>query len=312
MREIKTVALIGLGAIGSFIATKLVGVLGEDLRIVADGERKERIEKDGIIMNGERYDFHVVRPDEKMEPADLVIIITKIMGLKAAIKDVKNQIGENTIIMAPLNGVEAEDIVAKEYGYERILYSLARVSVVMKGNVANYGGDIAFLEFGEKHNEVGHYSKRVIEVKDLFEKAELHYIIQKDMIRALWLKYMCNVGENQCAALLGVPFGAWSGVSEHADAVRIMLMKEVVAIANAKGIDLTEEDILSQNEKLKKIPYANKPSTLQDIEAGRKTEVDMFSGTIIRYGKELNIPTPVNEVAYHGIKVLEEKNAGII
>ena len=52
MREIKTVALIGLGAIGSFLASNLHGVLGENLRIVAGGARKERLERDGIVVNG--------------------------------------------------------------------------------------------------------------------------------------------------------------------------------------------------------------------------------------------------------------------
>ena len=89
-------------------------------------------------------------------------------------------------------------------------------------------------------------------------------------------------------------------------------MREVVAIANKKGIALSEDDIIAQRKLFPKIPYENKPSTLQDIEAGRKTEVDIFAGTVIRMGKEVGVETPLNEFFYHGIRVLEEKNEGVI
>ena len=68
MREIKTVALIGLGAIGSFLASNLQRVLGENLRIVAGGARKERLERDGIVVNGVPFHFRVVAPEE--DPQD--------------------------------------------------------------------------------------------------------------------------------------------------------------------------------------------------------------------------------------------------
>ncbi|MBT9779510.1 2-dehydropantoate 2-reductase [Clostridium sp. MCC353] len=310
MRTIKTAALIGLGAIGSYLAGNLSKVMGDDLRIIAGGSRKERIERDGIVINGEPYHFHVVSPEEETGYADLAIVITKFTGIREALKDMKNQIGPDTVIMAPLNGVESEEAAAEEYGWDRVIYSLARVSVVMKGNQVSYNPKVAHMEFGEKTNQT--ISERVQAVKDLFESAGIESWIPEDMERAIWMKYMCNVSENQTAAVLGIPFGAWSGVSDHATAVREMVMREVVAVAQKKGIDLSEEDIRKQKEVLKKMPYQNKPSTLQDIESGRKTEVDMFAGTMVRLGKELGVPTPLNSFLYHAIHVLEEKNEGII
>ena len=310
MRKVKTVALIGLGAIGSYIAGNLSKVMGDDLRIIAGGSRKERLERDGIVINGEPYHFHVVSPEEENGFADLAVIITKFTGIKEALKDIKNQIGPDTIIMAPLNGVESEEAVAEEYEWDRVIYSLARVSVVMKGNQVSYNPKVAHLEFGEKTNET--ISERVQAVKALFESAGIESWIPEDMERAIWIKYMCNVSENQTAAVLGIPFGAWSGVSEHATEIREMVMREVVAVAQKKGIDLSEKDIQNQREVIKRLPYQNKPSTLQDIESGRKTEVDMFAGTMVRLGRETGVPTPLNEFLYHAIHVLEEKNDGII
>ena len=310
MGEIKTVALIGLGGIGGYLASNLQRVIGkENLRIIAGGARKERIEKNGLIVNGEPMLFHVVAPEEETGYADLVIIITKSLSLREAVLQVKNQVGPNTIIMSPLNGIESEDIVAETYGYERILYSLARVSVtVTNQNELHFNPSFAHMEFGEKINEID--SERVVAVKTLFENAGIKSIIQKDMIFALWHKFMCNVAENQIAAILGIPFGAWH-CDEHANHLREMAMREVIAIANKKGIPLGEQDMVEQGERLKKINKDGRPSTLQDIEAGRKTEVDMFAGTVMRLGKEVGVATPVNEFMYHAIKVLEDKNDGI-
>ncbi|MDO5575229.1 MAG: 2-dehydropantoate 2-reductase [bacterium] len=310
MQEIKTVALIGLGGIGGYLASNLQKVTGkENLRIIAGGARKERIEKNGLIVNGEPVSFHVVAPEEETGYADLVIIITKSLGLREAVLQVKNQVGPDTIIMSPLNGIESEDIVAEVYGYERILYSLARVSVtVTNQNELHFNPGFAHMEFGEKTNET--YSERVLAVKTLFESAGIKSVIQKDMIFAIWHKFMCNVAENQTAAILGIPFGAWH-CDEHANHLREMAMREVIAIANKKGIPLGEQDMVEQGERLKKINKDGRPSTLQDIEAGRKTEVDMFAGTVMRLGKEVSVETPVNEFMYHAIKVLEDKNDGV-
>ena len=300
-------ALIGLGAIGSYLASHLQTVLGDNLRIIAGGARKERLERNGVVVNGKRLHFHVVDPQEDCggDYPQLAIIITKFSGLPQAIKDIKNQIGPHTIIMAPLNGVEKEEIVAASYGWENLLYSLARVSVVMRDGKVTFSDASAQMEFGEKHNET--LSPRVQAVKALFESAGIKSVVPEDMERAIWLKYMCNVSENQSAAVLGIPFGAWN-VSDDANWIREALVREVAAVAAKKGIRITEEDIEEQGKRLKNVPAANKPSTLQDLEAGRKTEVDMFAGTMMRLGKEYGVPTPYNELFYHAIRVLEQKN----
>ena len=309
MKNIKKTALIGMGAIGSFLAGNLAPVLGEDLRIIADGKRKERLERDGMVINGTPCYFHVVSPEEDTGYADLAIIITKFTGLKQALEDMRKQIGPDTVIMSPLNGVESEAVVASVYGWERQIYSLARVSVVRNGNQVSYDPKAAHVEFGEKTNET--ISERVQAVRDLFERSGIESWVPKDMVRAIWLKYMSNVGENQTAAVLGIPFGAWE-VSEHAIRAKEMVMCEVVAVAQKKGINLTDQDVARHREVKKKAPYHNKPSTLQDLEAGRQTEVEMFAGTMVRMGREEGVPTPLNEFLYHAIRVLEEKNEGMI
>ena len=103
---IEKITLIGLGAMGCFFAPRWYECYGENLRVLANGERKKRLETEGVWVNGIRYIFPVMDTDVK-EPADLIIIATKDTGLEQALADIKNQVGEHTIIMAVLNGVES-------------------------------------------------------------------------------------------------------------------------------------------------------------------------------------------------------------
>lgn len=310
MKHIETVSIIGLGAIGSYLAGGINNILGDRLRVVADGERYLRIKTEGRIINGKQHYFNVVTPDYKEEPSDLVIIITKFGQLRQAAMAVKNQIGPDTIIMCPLNGVESEDIVAEIYPDNHLLYSLARVASTRRGNEITYSEKFAYIEFGEKTNdpEKG-YSPQVSMVSELFTKAGIDHKIPQDMILSMWNKFMCNCSENQSSAVLGIPFGAWHN-NVHANYIREAIMKEVIAVANAKGIPLSLDMLPKQHQLLLNVAATARTSTLQDIENGRKTEVEMFSGAIIRMGKELGVPTPINEIFYHAIKTLEDKNSG--
>ncbi len=307
--KIKKVTLIGLGSMGAFFAPRLETYLGRgNFRVLAEGNRKERIESKGVTINGVNHRFNVITPEAIDDPVDLIIIAVKDNGLCKAIQDIKNQVGQATQILCVMNGIDSEERIAAVYGWEHVLYSYMRVSIAMKEGVANFDPEWGKVHFGEAKNDA--ISERVEAVKILFESSKIKYNIDPDMIRGMWFKFMCNIGENQTCALLGVPFGAFHQ-SEHANVIRRKAMWEVVRIANRLGIDLGQEDIDQQEETVKKIPFPNKPSTLQDLENGRITEIDMFAGKVVKLGEELGIETPLNWLFYHGIKVLEEKNVEI-
>lgn len=303
--KIKKISLIGLGAMGSFFAPRLEKAYGEGFRIIADGERKKRLETEGVTINGVNYRFPVITPQTEGDKADLILIGVKGYALEQAIQDIRNQVGEHTLILSLLNGVDSEEKLEAVYGEEHVLYAFMRMSIVMKDGKADFDPYWGKIHFGEKINQ--EYSERVLRVKEVFDCADIPYEIEKDMRKGIWFKYMCNIGENLTCALLGIPFGVYRN-NEDANWLRRNAMREVAAIAQRKGIDIGEKEIALQEETVKTIPYENKLSTLQDLEAGKRTEIEMFAGTVIRMGRELGVPTPINEVLYHGIRVLEEKN----
>ena len=116
---------------------------------------------------------------------------------------------------------------------------------------------------------------------------------------------MCN---NLPQAILGAGVGCYRD-SVHMKKISDKLKEELEAIALAKGIDMSKVENTSTQRSA--VPPSARYSTLQDLDAGRQTEIEMFSGALIRMGKELGIPTPYNEYTYHMIKALEEKNEGV-
>lgn len=306
MKEIKTVALIGLGAIGAYFANSIQPHLGDDLRIIAGGDRKKRLEDEGLVINGTQMFFNIVSPKEDTGPADLAIITPKFGNLREALEDIRCQIGPDTAVLVPLNGVESEDVAASYYG-DRVLYSLMRVSSVKDKNRVTFNPATSHVEFGEKTNDPDSLSETVIRIRDFFDSVGIKSVIRDDMELAIWEKYVCNVSENQVSALMKIPFGAW-GNNADANAMRVMVADEVIRIARRKGIMISEDYAVNHIDFLKKLPPENMSSTLQDILAGRKTEVEMFAGTVIRLGKETGIDTPLNEFLYHAIKLLEEQS----
>lgn len=306
---IRKITLIGLGAMGSFFAPRLQACYGEDFRVLANDERKKRLETEGIRINDVQYFFPII-DSENSEPADLIIIATKDTGLEQALEDIRNQVDEHTIIMAVLNGVESEEKTAAVYGWSHVIYSLMRVSVVMQNHQTHYDPKGGKVHFGDKEGQGSGESfipsERVAAVAEVFSRADIPYQIEEDVLFSMWWKFMANVGENLTCALLKLPFGGFR-YSEDANWLRHAAMKEVAAIANAKGIMIGEKEMKAQDYVVNHVGANNKPSTLQDLENHRKTEIEMFSGMVCRMGKELGIPTPVNEIFYHSIRALEDK-----
>ena len=309
VKKINNVAMIGIGSVGGFIASRLFKVLGPDnFRIIADDDLRQQIERDGFIINGERIDFPIVSSDEQVEPADLVLIAVKHTHLDGVIEQIANQVGPHTTIMSLLNGVDSEDKVAARYGEAPVLHSFMRITAGMVGNVVDYKPDAGVCFFGEK--DKSGLTDRVLAVQELMEKAAIPYRLPEDILHAQWLKFMTNVSENLICAIIGVGYSLLQR-SEHSVALRLAAAREVIAVANKQGIPLCEDDIKQQEEWIVNYDPYKKPSTQQDIEQKRRTEIEMFAGQMVRMGKKYGVPVPVSETMYHIIKLLEQKNEGI-
>ncbi|SFC29445.1 ketopantoate reductase family protein [Butyrivibrio sp. YAB3001] len=302
--EFKKVVIIGAGAVGCYILWGLSQKENIELSVIASGKRKERFERDGFFINDDLFKPVVKTPSEAYG-ADLVIVAVKYNALQSVVSDIKEIVTENTVVMSLMNGVDSEEVIASAIGEKHIVPALIKVASERKENRVFFDPDSTIgIVYGEKD---GKSTERTEALARLFEETGLHYRETDVIWSEIWSKFRLNVGNNQPQAMLGVGVGAYSD-SEHVAAIREGLVKELDAIAEAKEIDISKAD--SSSFRGSKVSKRARYSTLQDLDAGRHTEVDMFSGTLIRMGKELGIPTPYNEITYHMIKALEEKNDG--
>lgn len=301
--EIKSVSIIGLGGLGVLFGHHMSKNMSEkDLRIIADRKRIDKYETEGVYCNGELCKFHYMEPNVSAEPADLVIFAVKYQGLKQAIEDMKNQIGQDTIILSLLNGISSEGIIGETYGTDTIIYSVAQgMDAVKTGNKLVFD-NMGMICFG--HLQGLEISEKVKAVDDFFNKVEIPHIVEKDMNKRLWGKFMLNVGVNQTVAVYEADYGTVCREGE-ARTTMVAAMREVSALSKLAGVHLKEEDLEYWLHVLTTLNPKGKPSMAQDVEAKRYTEVDLFAGTVIELGKKYGIPTPVNKMLYEKVKKIE-------
>ncbi|RJR36479.1 MAG: 2-dehydropantoate 2-reductase, partial [Desulfobacteraceae bacterium] len=288
---------------GAFYGAKLFEMDPRCVSVIAGGERHARLRETGLVVNGKGYDLPLVRPEDASH-SDLILVAVKHHHLPQAILDMRKAVGDRTHILSVMNGIQSEEQIGDVYGMDKVLYAIAiGIDAVREGNVVTCSTQGKIL-FGEPDNSV--LSERVKSLQELFTKAGIVHDTPVDMIRTLWWKFMVNVGMNQVSAILDAPYGVFHR-SEAAQKVTQNAMNEVIAIANAKGINLSKQDAVDFLPILRKMSPEGKTSMVQDIEAKRKTEVEMFGVKVVEMGLEMNIPTPVNSTLVRLIQALEEK-----
>lgn len=302
MVQIKNISLIGLGAIGCAYGSQLLKRHEGTLRVIAEQERAKRYQEKGIFVNDEKYNFTYVNPSEIVEPADLIIVSVKANQLTQAIQDIKNHVGEQTIILSLLNGITSEEAIGNVYGMEKMLYSMCIAIDANRADNHTHFSNLGTIVFGEKENI--NYSKKVKVVKDLFDQTGITYEVPEDMLRSLWYKFMINVGINQCSAVLRGRYGVFQTIDE-AKQLMETTMWEVIHVANKAGVGLTGDDITRWYDVLNQLNPTSRTSMLEDVELGRVTEVDTFAGVICELGKKYGVDTPVNQTLYSIIKANE-------
>ena len=303
--EMKSVAVLGAGAVGSYIIQGLAKKPGITLGVVATGERAKRLGQ-GCKINNEIYHPQVWSPQEAHN-VDLLVVALKYGALPGALEDIKTIAGENTTVISLMNGVDSEDTIASVIGQEKLLYSLIKIASHKEQDeyVFDVESTIGII-LGELQAPFA--SARVKAIEELFAETNIHYRVTEHIREEIWSKFRLNVTNNLPQAILGAGVGCYRD-SQHMKFISKALRRELEAIAAAKGIDIS----LAEKTIAKgcPVPPAARYSTLQDLDAGRHTEIDMFSGALIKMGQELGIPTPYNEYTYHMIKALEEKNDGL-
>lgn len=303
MQEIKTVAIVGLGALGTLFGNLLSKRMEkENLRIIADSGRIARYVQEKVYANGEACDFHYITPEEKTPPADLVLVAVKYLQLDDALKAIQNQVGPHTLILSLLNGITSEGIIGKAYGMDKVVYCVAQgMDAVKVGNRLTYK-NTGKLCFGPING--GPLPEKVQGIANFFSRVGVPFEVDEHMGKRMWGKFMLNVGVNQTVAVFGPDYRAVQQEGPQRDTM-IAAMREVIALSKLEGVNLTEDDLQYWLRVLGTLDPNGKPSMRQDVEAKRYSEVALFSGAVLELAKKHGMDAPVNRMLYESILKIE-------
>jgi 2-dehydropantoate 2-reductase len=260
----------------------------------------DAINKNGLRLTG-LADFvapvHARSNAAEIPECDFGIIAAKTLHTRAAMEATAH-IFKNGAVCSVQNGVGNEEIIA-EFVPRVILGTTFPAGHITEPGVVNQdtGGKTWIGPYGPKPATM----HEVEQLAEAMNRSGMTCLPMEDARGALWTKLIFNSASNAMGALTRLPHGI---ACEQVWPVMFALAQEGIAVSKALGITL-DGDPIALLEYGKKVAYRHKPSMLQDVLAERATEVDALNGGIARIGKELDVPTPLNDAMAVMIKGLE-------
>ena len=284
------VMVLGAGAVGAPLCTRLIQ--GSELYLIMDDKRA--IKYDGLTVNGRHYYIPLAN---KSDIADLIILACKNFDLPNAINCIKEHVGGSTIIVSLLNGVESEELLEKAFPNAHVLYSfITSLSSNRDKNVINcYSENGGVIFIGEKDNRE---SDELNLVTKLFDTCNVTYRLPSDIRKEIWWKFMLNTAFNSLSGALMTTYRKMCDNQALLACAR-MIIKEVILVANAEGVNLTAEDGQRAISTICALHDDGKTSMLQYIENGRMTENKYFSYCVSKLGKKHCINTPICDFLFN-------------
>jgi 2-dehydropantoate 2-reductase len=302
---IRRVCVIGAGVIGSLLAGHLARV-AEVSVLTRRREHADALEAEGLRVSG-RSDVHATvaatsDPDE-LAPFDLGIVATKATGLEDAAAALEGRFPEATM-MTVLNGLGAEEVV-RGHGDWPIISGVTFMSGTRHSDT--------HVEYVlDTPTWLGPYEDtpfdRVREAADLISSSGLKAEALPDLRPAQWSKLIFNATVNSVAALTGLPHDPhFAAEEEETDLGHLVhdLVDEGKAVAAAAGIEL-HEDPWEMNVLATRRGSAHYPSMLEDVEAHRRTEVDLITGALVREARKAGVEVPLHTAMYRLVKAKED------
>ena len=307
------VLVMGAGAVGSAVGGFLgegghcVSLVGRDPHMAAIREQGLRIE--GIwgehLIRGLRT-FTSVQ-EVPREHFDLVLVTTKSYDTREAAKQVLSLLSENSLVISLQNGLGNVETMSEIVGDHRavggrLIFGI-KIPEAGRAEITVYADKVML---GSPSHKVDF--ARLEAIASAFTQAGIPTEATLEIGQFIWGKVFYNCCLNPLSALLEVTYGE---LSEHSETRQIMtsVIEEIFAVAAAKGVALAWRSPPEYQRVLfgRLIPdtYAHQASMLQDVMQGKKTEIDALNGAIARMGEEAGVPTPVNSMLTHLIKVKE-------
>jgi 2-dehydropantoate 2-reductase len=305
-------AIFGTGGVGGYFGGKLAQA-GEDVTFIARGNHLSAIQQAGLSVESIGGDF-VVHPikatdsPQSIGAVDVVILAVKSWRLDDAIIQMKSLVGDNTVIVPLMNGVEHMEALVNAFGWEHLLGGVCRISAFISeaGHIKHVGID-PFISFGEWNGKNG---ERVSKLYDVFKNISgITSQVSENIELAMWEKYLLISAFSGVGAMTRAPVGVFRSIPETRSMFRRAL-EEVVLVANSRGVGLTENSVQSVMDRIDQTQPDTMASMQKDILAGRPSELESQTGALIRMARAADVSAPTHEFIYASLLPMEKKARG--
>jgi 2-dehydropantoate 2-reductase len=302
------IVIYGAGGVGGYFGARLEQS-GNRITFIARGEHLKAIQKNGLLVKSFKGDYRVFPATatadiSEVTNIDLVLVCVKTWQLKEAALNIKPALGKKTMVIPLLNGVENDRVLCSVIQRNHVLGGLSRiVSKIEDYGVISHLSYEPTIVFGELDLEI---SQRGLELEKLILSAGIKTKFSRNIHLDIWSKFIFITTISGMGALTRSSVGVMMA-SEYIKKLMYRSAEEIVAIAKAKGIQLGDTILEKQFQIIEDQPFGTTASLQRDIMAGRPSELEAQSGSVVKLGEMLGVPTPINSFIYYSL--LPQENA---
>jgi 2-dehydropantoate 2-reductase len=297
------IAVMAAGAVGGYFGARLAAA-GNEVIFFARGAHLEAIRNKGLRIESVRGNIevkNVLATDnaDGIAPVDIVLFAVKLWDNERAAHIIKTIVSPDTRVVTAQNGIDTLDMVEPILGRGRVVPGLAQItSVIASPGVILHNSPFHLLAFNHPD---GHADPALTAFVAAGKAAGVDFVLSENIQRDLWLKFVILVALSSMTAASRLPIGATRG---DPDGHKLMLtiMREVVAVGRAKGIQIAEDHAEKALPFIEGVPDATKASMAHDLDRGNRLELDWLAGRVVSLGRDLGVPTPACETIYAILK----------
>ena len=305
------IAVFGAGGIGGYLGGRL-SQSGEEVAVVARGAHLEAIRQHGL--RGDSIDgdfvFHpsiATNDPAEVGPVDVVILGVKAWHVSEAAQAIRPMIGRETCVFPVQNGVEAHSQLAAVLGEEAVLVGIGGLVSFIEGpgHIRHTAAE-PYVKFGEMDGQTSPQTERLLEA---FVRAGVQAEIPTSIHAALWQKMMFICAGSGVGAVTRVPIGEWRSLPETWD-MACQILRESDSVARALGVDMLGHEGEAAIAQVVGMQAKATTSMQRDIMEGRPSELEVQNGAVVRLGRQVGVPTPVNDFIYYSLLPQELRARG--